>query len=235
MRTFCWPKNIAGVLAGIALLLLTGAQAADPALKIVVQALFPNQVVLEIQGRRRLLTRGDTSPEGVRLIDSDATRATLAVGGETFRVGLDTRISGPIAAPPTPRSARLIEAQHGQFYVEGSINGNCLRFVVDTGASTSALNANTPRLIGLSNRVVGTPLTVETASGPTRAYALWLRNVKIQSISLNEIDAVVIDGAYPSVALLGQSLLRQLDMTRSGNVLELRERYASSTTGGRKP
>ena len=35
---------------------------------------------------------------------------------------------------------------------------------------------------------------------------------------------VVIDGDYPSTALLGQSFLNRLDMTREGTLLELRER-----------
>ncbi|MSQ69276.1 MAG: TIGR02281 family clan AA aspartic protease [Gammaproteobacteria bacterium] len=217
-------KIFAAVWAGLSLLPIAGVLAAEPALKIVVQALFPDRAVLEIQGRRRVLLRGETSPEGVRLVAADAAHATLEVGGAIFTADLDAHISSQVAPRIPARSVRLVEASDGQFYVEGSINGNAMRFVVDTGASTIALNANAAKRLGLLYRVDGTPLQVETAAGPVRAYALRLRNVKIQSISLNEVDAVVIDGAYPTVTLLGQSLLRRLDMARSDNVLELRER-----------
>jgi aspartyl protease family protein len=108
--------------------------------------------------------------------------------------------------------------------VDGSINGTALRFVIDTGASTVAINRQDARRIGLLYRVDGTPMMVETASGPARAYRLNLRSVKARAIELTGIEAVVIDGDYPTTALLGQSFLNRLDMAREGVLLELRER-----------
>jgi len=123
-----------------------------------------------------------------------------------------------------PRRVLIAPASDGHYYVDGSINGTALRFVIDTGASTIALNRRDARRIGLLYRVDGTPMMVETASGPARAYRLTLRSVKARAIEVAGIEAVVIDGDYPTTALLGQSFLNRLDMTREGSLLELRER-----------
>jgi predicted aspartyl protease len=38
---------------------------------------------------------------------------------------------------------------------------------------------------------------------------------------LNEVPAVVVDGDFPLVSLLGMSFLNRVDMMRNGRVLEL--------------
>jgi predicted aspartyl protease len=48
--------------------------------------------------------------------------------------------------------------------------------------------------------------------------------VKIQSLRLRQVKGLVIDGASPGDALLGQSFLNRLDIHREGAVPELRGR-----------
>ena len=65
---------------------------------------------------------------------------------------------------------------------------------------------------------------VQTASGVVAAYRVQFDEVMIRALSLKRVDGIVVDGSYPSEALLGQSFLNRLDMRREGNVLELQER-----------
>jgi aspartyl protease family protein len=199
------------------------AQTAVPG-RVVVRALFEGKAMLEIDGRRRLLSTGEASPEGVLLLAAWPAGARIRIDGVERELKLDERIDANFARGVAPRRALLAPASDGHYYVDGTINGTTLRFVIDTGASAVAINRHDAKRIGLLYRVDGAPMLVETASGPARAYRVSLRSVKALAIELSGVEGVVIDGDYPSTALLGQSFLNRLDMTREGALLELRER-----------
>ena len=196
----------------------------DKSPRILVEALFTDRAVLSIDGQRRILNAGQRSPEGVRLIAADSKRARLEVAGKVLELGLNDRVGSNYTAPAEGRSVKLIEAVDGQFYVDGTINGGSIRFLVDTGATTIALNSREAERLGLMALVNGQAMSVETASGSASARALRLRNVQAQSIELHDVETVVIDGDFPTIALLGQSFLRRLKMTRAGPLLELNQR-----------
>ena len=67
-----------GVLV-IALATLTAEARTVP--KITVVGLFKDTAIVVIDGRRRLLRSGDTSPEGVTLVSATSTEAVLEVDG----------------------------------------------------------------------------------------------------------------------------------------------------------
>ncbi len=192
--------------------------------RVVARALFEGKAMLEIDGRRRLLGAGETSPEGVLLLAASPAGARIRINGVERELKLDERIDANFARGTAPRRALLAPASDGHYYVDGSINGTTLRFVIDTGASSVAINRHDAKRIGLLYRVDGVPMLVETASGPTRAYRVNFRSVKALAIEMSGVEGVVIDGDYPSTALLGQSFLNRLDMARAGALLELRER-----------
>jgi len=200
------------------------AFAQSASVRVEARALFEGKAMLEIDGRQRLLSVGEASPEGVLLLAASPAGARIRIDGVERDLALDERIDASFARSSEPRRALIAPASDGHYYVDGSINGTALRFVIDTGASTVAINRQDARRIGLLYRVDGTPMMVETASGPARAYRLNLRSVKARAIELTGIEAVVIDGDYPTTALLGQSFLNRLDMAREGVLLELRER-----------
>ena len=55
-------------------------------------------------------------------------------------------------------------------------------------------------------------------------YAIRLEQISFAGIELNNINAGVIEGAFPLVPLLGMTFLNHLDMNRSGNRMELKKR-----------
>jgi len=203
------------------------ARAAEPpasALRITARALFDGKALLEINGQHRMLSVGQRSPEGVLLVSASQALARVDAGGTRHDIALDGSIGARFSRGVEPRRLQLAPAADGHYYVDGTINGTPIRFVVDTGASTVAINRQHARRIGLLYRVDGQPMMVETASGQARAYRVRLKSVKARALELTDVEGVVIDGDYPSTALLGQSFLNALDMTREGMMLELRER-----------
>ncbi|MSR14432.1 MAG: TIGR02281 family clan AA aspartic protease [Gammaproteobacteria bacterium] len=92
------------------------------------------------------------------------------------------------------------------------------------GATKIAINKHTAKRLGLLYRTDGLRGQIETASGVVAAYYLHFNSVKIRNLELKNVDGVVVDGDFPSTALLGQSFLNRLDMRRDGLLLELRQR-----------
>jgi len=107
----------------------------------------------------------------------------------------------------------------------GSINGLTVTFLVDTGASQVALNANEARRLGIDFRVSGTPTAVDTASGVARAWAVTLDSVKVGSLEMRNVGAVVLEGSTPQHALLGMTYLGQLEIDNDGRLMTLRKKY----------
>ena len=206
-----------------ALLAIGGADAASR-LKIRAIALTNGQAVLDINGHSRKLLVGQTSPEGIALKSASVTEAVVEIEGRSQTLKLDGHISDAFSRGEAAKMVRLMPGSGGHFYADGQVNGGAVHFIVDTGATRVVLNKHMAKQIGLQYRVEGRPGRIETASGLTSAFFLTFDRVQIQSLGLTNVDGIVVDGDYPSVALLGQSFLNRLDMERKGDLLELRER-----------
>lgn len=192
---------------------------------IALHALFKDKAILNIDGARRVLASGETSPEGVRLIDTDTRtdEAVVEFGGkrETLRMGVViSSFQGG-----APAGVTLWADSQGFFVAQGSINGKPVAFLVDTGANTVALNSDTARRLGLDHKKNGQAGVVTTASGNVRARRLVLDTVKIGEIVQRNVEAVVLEGAQPSTPLLGMSFLNAMEMRRDGNKMELVKKY----------
>jgi len=187
-------------------------------------ALFAGKAMLHIDGRPTVLQIGERSPEGVILISADARQATIEFEGQRSELALDGQIRSTFADRPESRTLKLAPGNNGHYFVDGTINGNPVPFMVDTGASVVAINRHLARRIGLLYRTDGEQGAIETASGIVPAYYLKFDRVKIRSLELRNVDGVVVDGDYPKVALLGQSFLNRFNMQREGVLLELIEK-----------
>ena len=217
-------KNKRAQACAIAVLLSVLMPQTSAELRVIAVALFKDKAILNIDGQQRMVRLGETTPEGVSLLAADASHARIAIAGKVSDLKIDGRISSTYAAAPAATVVRLVPGPNGHYFVDGQINGNSVRFLVDTGATAVAINKVTARRIGLQYRVDGTRGSVETASGSAIAYGVIFDEVKIQSLRLAQVKGLVIDGASPGDALLGQSFLNRLDIHREGAVLELRGR-----------
>lgn len=223
-------KPARGGAARIACLLLAlGAVPTAGAVdRLAVLALFEGQALLHVDGERRLLAEGQASPEGVVLLEADSERAVVEVDGEreVLALGMATRFPGAAddVAPAREGATLTLWAEDdGFFYAPGEIHGEAVRFLVDTGANTIAMNRALAERIGLDFRS-GRQGVATTASGVTPMYLVTLERVSIGGITLRDVEAGVLLGNYPTVPLLGMSFLDKLDMNRSGDRLSLQRR-----------
>lgn len=205
------------------LLFLVFVGSASAGQRIVVQALFPGKTVVLIDGQRRVISVGDTSPEGFKLIAADTNKATLEIDGKQTTYTLGSSISLDFSEAKSIQE-KVFSDERGMFMSVGSINGRTVRFLVDTGATTIAMNTSQAKRLGVRYEKTGVRSTASTASGFVNAYRVRLKSVSLGKIKRQNIEAMVIDGQHPGPILLGMSFLGDLKVDKTGNTLILKTR-----------
>ncbi len=94
----------------------------------------------------------------------------------------------------------------GHYYLTVELNGEPVDFVVDTGATTIALNRDEARRIGIDVDNLAYSSQARTANGVVPTAQVRIRDVKIGDIHDSNIMAVVVDGDL-GMPLLGMTYL----------------------------
>lgn len=199
----------------------------SPALAIenvAVSGLFGSKAVLEIDGKRRVLTVGDQSPEGVRLIAVEGDTVSVEFDGKRERITLRSEINSSFA-PPATKEERYWPDNHGLYRAHGTINSQPVAFIIDTGANQVAMNSGVAQRLGIDYKAHGERGTASTASDIIVVYRIMLDTVQVGKITQRQVSAVVIEGSQPSEVLLGMSFLSRLDMAREGEVMMLKQKW----------
>lgn len=205
----------------ILLLLVAGYVQAAP--RIQVMALFTDKAMLSINGTNRVLSKGETSPEGVRLIEADHRRVILSIDGKQQTMALGNHIAARFTKAKK-REVRIVRNNQGGYTTPGSINGRPVTFLVDTGASSVAMSDTEAKRLNIPYKRIGKPVKVMTASGSSKGYLVDLDRVQVGEIKLTKIQATVISGGGPIQVLLGMTFLSRLEMENRGNLMILRSR-----------
>jgi aspartyl protease family protein len=204
------------------LLLPLCVQAAD----IVVGALFNGKAVLVVNGGKpRTLSVGQSTPEGVKLMSATSESAVIEYNGQRqiLTTGQGTRVGGSGAADGAAQ-VTLTADSRGHFITTGYVNGVAVQLMIDTGATSVALSTTEARRMGI-NYLAGVPGRASTANGTVPMYRVKLDSVRVGDIVLNNVEGTILDGAGPSIALLGMSFLNRTQMVRDGDKLTLMRRY----------
>jgi len=206
-------------------LTLLFASLAQATTQVNVVGLFSNKAVVIINGGKpKTLSVGQTS-DGVKLLAADSKTATLQIEGKTQQLGMGQAASvGGNNANAGVASVTLYANTEGHFISECYVNGAPLKFLLDTGATTVALNSGDAKFAKIDYKR-GEPIQVSTANGITTAYRVTIATLKIGAVTLNQVEASVIEGGSPSVVLLGMSALNRLDMKRQDIALTLTKKY----------
>ena len=197
--------------------------AAGPSVKVL--ALFPDKAMLEIDGQRKVLAAGATGPGGVRLISADPRVAVVEIDGRREELRLGSSVSATYRQVERRETRILKDQRRGAYFIDGLINGQPVRFLVDTGANTIAMSERHAESLGIPHRVEGEKVGVSTASGRATAHAVALKSVSVAGLRLNDIRAVVIDGDSPRYMLLGMNVLKRFEMDQRENLLILRTKF----------
>ncbi|MDP3608832.1 MAG: TIGR02281 family clan AA aspartic protease [Methylophilus sp.] len=193
--------------------------------QVNVVGLFNGKALVTINGSApQTLSVGQTK-QGVKLVAADSQQATLLIEGKTKVLGMGQGVSAGGGAESTQNQpVNLYADSSGHFFGSMSVNGASLKYVVDTGATAVALNSADAKRANISY-LTGEKSVASTASGQVVAYRVTLNTVKIGTIVLNNVSAVVIEGGFPEVVLLGMTALNRLDMKRDNSTMTLTKKY----------
>ena len=98
----------------------------------------------------------------------------------------------------------------GHFYAQPRINGHQIDAVIDTGATAVVLTYEDARSIGILPPASKFTVPVRTANGQTTTAAADLREIRLGSIRVGNVRALVARRGELSVTLLGMSFLSRL-------------------------
>jgi aspartyl protease family protein len=153
-----------------------------------------------------------------------AIAAWLAILVAGYFVATNLTAPPPVARSTAGGAAEIIVpvARDGHYYLEGAINGQPLRFMVDTGASYVSVDADFARRAGLPE---GIPGYFSTANGRVEGRIVKGQQVRAEIFEVSGLSIAVMP-AGGAQGLLGQNFLRNFDVTQSGDRLVLRLRGA---------
>lgn len=184
-----------------------------------------------VLGQRALLVVDGAGPRslavgeswrGVKLLALQGEQAELEVGGRRTSVRLG---ASPVHMGGAGASKRVVLQADGRghFMGQGRINGQLVQFMVDTGASTVALDTTEAERLGLDYRK-GRQARVSTANGSTPVWVVRLASLRIGESELTDIEAAVVPQPMPYV-LLGNNVLARFQMSRGPQQMVLEQRY----------
>ncbi|MGH8763490.1 MAG: retropepsin-like aspartic protease family protein [Nitrosospira sp.] len=110
-------------------------------------------------------------------------------------------------------------SRDGHYYVRGSINGQPVDFMVDTGASIVSIGRGIAQRTGLPS---GMPTSFSTANGTVMGEVVSGQTIEAGGIVVKGLSVGV--GMGGDLALLGQNFLRKVDVLQSGDKMVLRIR-----------
>jgi aspartyl protease family protein len=132
---------------------------------------------------------------------------------------LDTRFD--LAVPQVGLPEQIVEggetrvkrAPDGHYWLRAEINGQPANFLVDTGATLTALSDETAAAAGLEPRQTGVPVRMQTANGAVAAELTTIDEIRFGNVVARGLDAVIAPGLGPT-NVLGMNFLSRLASVR---------------------
>jgi aspartyl protease family protein len=124
-----------------------------------------------------------------------------------------TVAAAPSAGQSTALSGRKVHIPadpRGHFVTDFRLNGRTVSALVDTGATTVAINRSTARRIGIALQLADFRYQVNTANGATNAAAVTIATLQIGRIHLENVQAMVLEDRALAGTLIGMSFLKRL-------------------------
>ncbi len=124
------------------------------------------------------------------------------------------RVRSELTGKPQQRiegqSLRIAVSGDGHYWVDGAINGTPTRFLVDSGASVTALSEGAARAAGLNVDRDGMPMIMQTANGRVEARRSTVATLSLGPIRASDLP-VVVSPAFGEVNVIGMNMLSRLE------------------------
>lgn len=115
-------------------------------------------------------------------------------------------------------SVSLDQHFSGHYFTKGKINGQSVKFLLDTGATHVAIPESVAKDLGLA---YGRKVFTQTANGTGTSYMTSIRTLSLGGIVQHDVKASIATGMQGDQILLGMSFLRHLDLVQQDGALTL--------------
>ena len=113
----------------------------------------------------------------------------------------------------TGGETRVPMAPDGHFWLRTRVNGEPVDFMVDTGATLTAVSAETAQRAGLEPQPGRMPVVVNTANGSIAANLTTIEDLRFGNIAASGLDAVIAPN-LGRTNVLGMNFLSRLQSWR---------------------
>lgn len=112
----------------------------------------------------------------------------------------------------------LKRGEKGHYFTTGEVNGESVKFIVDTGASSVVIPMHVAKKIGLP---LGRKITTSTGNGYGTAYISAIKSFALGDIKMNNIDATVTEGLTGDEGLLGMTFLKHTKIEHDKGIMTI--------------
>ncbi len=132
-------------------------------------------------------------------------------------------ISGTAGQSVSGEDITIRRQDDGHYWLQLDVNGKPVRFMIDSGATTTAVNADTARETGIEVDMNGYPVFLNTANGRVTAQRVDIQSLKIGTHELGQHD-VVVSESFGDTNVLGMNFLDSMQSWKvEGNVMTLKQ------------
>ncbi len=142
---------------------------------------------------------------GLVIVGQRDRLAELASGARDALVGEDQSVVG--------ETVRIGMAPDGHFWASTTINGVKRKMLIDSGATVTAISAETARNAGVDVEESPFPSIVETANGSIVADKAHVARLQLGSIEARDLP-VVVSGSFGETDVIGMNFLSRLKSWR---------------------
>lgn len=108
---------------------------------------------------------------------------------------------------------RLQRRPDGHYWLRAEVNGHPAMFLVDTGATLTAVSTETAAAAGLEPRASGLPVRMQTANGAVSAELTTIDELRFGNVAARGLDAIIAPGLGPT-NVIGMNFLSRLASVR---------------------
>jgi aspartyl protease family protein len=131
-------------------------------------------------------------------------------------------ISGTAGQSVRGEDITIRRQDDGHYWLLLDVNGKPVRFMIDSGATTTAVNANTARETGIEVDTTGYPVFLNTANGRVTAQRGVILSLKIGSQEIGQHN-VVVSESFGDTNVLGMNFLDSMQSWKvEANVMTLK-------------
>lgn len=189
---------------------------------VALAGVMGKKALLVIDGGAPQTLAAHESAKGVQVLQVEPHAVTVQIQGQRQTLQLGASPTSVGQGLGGLRKLVMRADSRGHFRPNGQINNKPIEYLVDTGASMVSLSAADADRLGVAY-AQGQAIMMNTANGRVQGWMVRLQSVRVGDLLVHGVDAVVTPQPMP-FALLGNSFLSQVHMTRTGHEMVLEQR-----------